>query len=183
MGHPLPPGLPQVPPQGAVATAPRRAAGREEGGRFQREVASVGRTSGGVSFGRGGDPEDWRPASAGLSVATGDRLYTSRGGSLELRTDGFEIHLAPATGLEVTDLTGHAKRFYVWGGSASFRVRRIRSGETLTIDTPSTTVKLDRAGDYRIDIETERERPAAARDGSAWEPGHTAPRRAPRPVC
>ncbi|MFN7987342.1 MAG: hypothetical protein U0529_07720 [Thermoanaerobaculia bacterium] len=139
-------------------------------------IAAVARTSGGVSFGRGGDPDDWRPASVGLPLAAGDRLYTSRGGHAELRAEAFEIHLASATGLEAIDVSDEAKRFYVWGGSASFLLRQLRPGETFTFETPNATERFDRAGEYRIDADGNEEKLAVAHCGSAGKARGADPR-------
>jgi hypothetical protein len=113
----------------------------------------VAYVSGGVSYDRGGDADEWRPAAAGIPLAAGDRLYAARGASLGLGGAGFEIHLASATGLEAIDLTADVKRFYVWGRSASFLVRRLHPRESFRVDTPNAGVTFERPGEYRIDID------------------------------
>ncbi len=128
----------------------------DEAGRTGVSVAVV---SGGVSYGRGGDADGWRPASVGLPVAAGDRVYAARGGCLELDSAGFAIHIASATGLEALELTDDVKRFYVWGGSASFLVRQLTPGESFGVDSPSARVTFERAGDYRIEV---------GRGGDTW---------------
>ncbi len=136
----------------AGAGAPLESAGPRKGDEALRAGVSVAGISGGVSYGRGGDADGWRPASVGLPVATGDRLYAARGGCLELDSAGFAIHLASATGLEALELTDDVKRFYVWGGSASFLVRQLRPGESFGVDSPRASVTFERAGHYRIDV-------------------------------
>lgn len=139
--------------------APLEKARPREGDEAGRAGVSVAGISGGVSYGRGGDAEGWRPASVGLPVATGDRLYAARGGRLELDSAGFAIHLASATGLEALELTDDVQRFYVWGGSASFLVRQLTPGQSFGVDSPNARVTLERAGDYRIDV---------GREGDTW---------------
>jgi hypothetical protein len=129
---------------------------------------SVAGISGGASYGRGGDADGWRPASVGLPVATGDRLYAARGGSLELDSAGFAIHLASATGLEALELTDDVKRFYVWGGSASFLVRQLTPGESFGVDSPNATVRFERAGEYRIDVGREGDTCVVVDRGNSW---------------
>ncbi len=133
------------------ARAPRERARLREGDEAGRAGVSVAGLSGGVSYGRGGVADGWRPASVGLPVAKGDRLYAGRGGSLELESTGFAIRLASATGLEALELSDDVKRFYVWGGSASFVVRQLAPGESFGVESPNATVTFERAGDYRID--------------------------------
>jgi hypothetical protein len=87
-------------------------------------------------------------------MSAGDRLYAARGASLGLDGAGFEIQLASATGLEAIDITADVKRFYVWGGSASFLVRQLHPRESFKVDTPNARVIFERPGEYRIDIDS-----------------------------
>jgi hypothetical protein len=101
-------------------------------------------------------------------VATSDRLYAARGASLDLRTAGFEIHLASGAGLEAISLTEEVKRFYVWGGSAWFLVRELQPNESFGVDTPTAAVTFERAGKYRIDVDREGRTRFVVDRGSAW---------------
>lgn len=118
----------------------------------RQAVVSLACVLGGVSRGRAGDADGWQPARAGLPVVTGDRLYAARGARAELHASAFDIQLTSATGLEALELTEGVRRFYVWGGSASFLVRRLEPGERFEVESPGATVKFERAGDYRIDV-------------------------------
>ena len=155
-------------PFGTVGIAPLVKARPHEGDEAGRAILSVAGVSGGVSYGCGGDAEGWRPASVGLPVATGDRLYAARGACLDLRTAGFEIHLASGAGLEAIGLTDGLKRFYVWGGSAWFLVRQLQPGESFEVDTPTAVVTFERAGQYRIDVDREGNTRVVVDRGSAW---------------
>lgn len=118
----------------------------------RQSVVNLACVLGGVSRGRAGDADGWQPARAGLRVVTGDRLYAARGARAELHAPAFDIHLTSATGLEALELTDGVRRFYVWGGSASFLVRRLEPGERFEVESPGATVRFERAGDYRIDV-------------------------------
>ncbi len=149
------------------ARAPRRGARPCGGDGAEGAVVSVASVSGGVSHSRGGDADDWKPASAGLSVSTGDRLYAARGARLELRTAGCDIRLSSGAGLEAIGLADGARRFYVWGGSAAFLVRELRPSEFFGVDTASALVTFERAGQYRIDVDSGGETRVSVDHGSA----------------
>lgn len=153
-----------------VAT-PRSGTRLPGGGEARGAVARVASISGGVSHSRGGDADDWKPAFAGLSVATGDRLYAARGACLELRTAGCDIRLSSGSGLEAIGLADGASRFYVWGGSAAFLVRELRPSEFLGVDTATALVTFERAGQYRIDVDSGGETCVSVGRGSAWVTG------------
>ncbi len=138
-----------------------------EGGETGQVALSVADVSGGVSYGTDGDAEGWRPARVGLAVAKGDRLYVARGGSLDLRTAGFEIHLASGAGLEALALTEDVKQFYVWGGSAGFLVRALQPSESFGVDSPTAVVTFASTGNYRIDVDREGSTQVAVDRGSA----------------
>ncbi|MBK6404414.1 MAG: hypothetical protein IPF66_04905 [Holophagales bacterium] len=153
---------------GTVAIAPRGETRPRPGVGTGRVVLRVAGVSGGASYDRGGDPDGWRPASLGLSVATGDRLYAGRGARLELRSAGLEIHLEAGAGLEAIDLTHEVKRFYVWGGEASFLVGRLLPEESFGVDTPNASLTVERAGEYRIEVGRADDTRVVVGEGSAW---------------
>lgn len=153
---------------GTVSIAPQGGTLPREGDEAGRVVLSVAGVSGGASYDRGGDPDGWRPASVGQSVATGDRLYAGRGAQLELRSAGLEIHLAPGAGLEAVDLTHEVKRFYVWGGSASFLVGRLLPEESFGVVTPNASLTVERAGEYRVEVGRREDTRVVVGEGSAW---------------
>ncbi len=155
-------------PFGTVAIAPIGRAPGGEGDGARQAVLSVTGVSGGVSYGCSGDAEGWRPASVGLPVATGDRLYAARGACLDLHTAGFEIHLASGAGLEAIGLTNDVKQFYVWGGTAWFLVRELQPSESFGVDTPTAAVTFERAGTYQVEVDREGNTRVVVVGGSAW---------------
>lgn len=120
---------------------------------MQQTVARVAYFTGEVSYNRGDDPDNWQPASLNFPMTLGDRLYTGRAARLELQTEGGTLYLAPQTELAALNLTYEVKQFSLGIGSASFRIRRIDSGETFEVDTPNAAVTFDRPGEYRIDVD------------------------------
>ena len=120
---------------------------------ISQTVARVAYFSGGVSYSRGDDPDNWQPASLNFPMTLGDRLYTERGSRLELQTEGGVIYLAPETDLAALNLTYDVKQFSLGIGSASFLISRLDSGESFEVDTPNSAVTFDHPGKYRIDVD------------------------------
>ena len=120
---------------------------------ISQTVARVAYFSGGVSYSRGDDPDNWQPASLNFPMTLGDRLYTARGSRLELQTEGGVIYLAPETDLAALNLTYDVKQFSLGIGSASFLISRLDSGESFEVDTPNSAVTFDHPGKYRIDVD------------------------------
>ncbi|MBL8112047.1 MAG: hypothetical protein JNK60_04125 [Acidobacteria bacterium] len=141
----------------AAATAAAQDRSRYDGDPWDDDigqtVARVAYISGQVSYSRGDDPDDWQPAALNFPMTLGDRIYTERNGRVELQLGGGAIYLAPGTDFAALNLTYDVKQFSLWQGSASFRIRRIDSGETVEVDTPNAAITLDREGDYRVDVD------------------------------
>ena len=135
---------------------------------IRQTVVRVAYVTGKVSYSRGDDPDGWQPASLNYPMTLGDRLYTARGSRVELQTEGGAIYLAPETDLAVLNLTYDVKQFSLGMGSASFRIRRIDSGEPFEVDTPNAAVTFDRAGDYRIDVDRNGNTRVMVRAGHAY---------------
>jgi hypothetical protein len=131
-------------------------------------VARVAYFSGGVSYSRGDDPDNWQPASLNFPMTLGDRLYTARSSRLELQTEGCVIYLAPETDLAALNLTYDVKQFSLGIGTASFRIRRLDSGESFEVDTPNSAVTFDRPGEYRIDVDRDGNTRVIVKRGHAY---------------
>jgi hypothetical protein len=153
---------------GTVAIAPRGEVRPRDGEETGRVVLRVAGVSGGASYDRGGDPDGWRPASLGLLVESGDRLYAGRGARLELHSAGLEIRLEAGAGLEAVDLTHEVKHFYVWGGEASFMIGRLLPEESFGVDTPNASLTVERAGEYRVEVGRGDDTRVVVGEGSAW---------------
>lgn len=138
---------------GTLALASTAQAQSPDADDIQQTVVRVAYFSGQVSYSRGDNPDDWQPASLNFPMTLGDRLYTAKGSRLELETEGTAIYLAPETDLAALNLTYEVKQFSLGMGSASFRIRQIALGSAFEIDTPNAAVTIDRAGEYRIDVD------------------------------
>jgi hypothetical protein len=153
---------------GTLALASPGWAQPPEGDDIQQTVLRVAYVSGKVSYSRGDDPDSWQPASLNFPMTLGDRLYTAKGSRLELQTEGGAIYLAPGTDFASLNLTYEVRQFSLGAGSASFRIRRIDSGESFEVDTPNAAVSFDRAGDYRIDVDRNGNTRVMVRAGYAY---------------
>jgi len=131
-------------------------------------VVRVAYFSGPVSYSRGDDPDDWRPASRNFPMAIGDRVYTAGRSRLELQTEEGEIYLAPRTELAALDLMYDVKQFSLGTGTASFRLRRLEDDETFEVDTPSAAVTFGGPGYFRIDVERDGDTRVTVFRGTGW---------------
>lgn len=150
------------------AVRPLRLRLTRAGERAGPALLGVGCVSGAASYGRGADPDEWRPACAGIPVSAGDRLYTARGSRLELHAGDFEIHLGSGTGLEAIDLGAHGRLFSLWGGAATFLLRELRPGDRFGVETPDSVVTFECPGEYAIDVGRAGKTSVIVRSGSAW---------------
>jgi hypothetical protein len=85
----------------------------------------------------------------------GDRLVTGRGGRAELLLGTAVVRLDEGTELSIARLDLYLVRFELRSGALSLHVRDWLEGETLEVVTPNSTVALDAAGEYRVDVRAE----------------------------
>lgn len=98
----------------------------------------------------------WGPAAPDRPVAAGDRLWTDPGGRAEVHLGGAVLHMDSEAFLEVADLGGGLFLGHLHEGALLARVRTLAAGDQLEIGTPHFSVRLLRAGDYRIDVDPAR---------------------------
>ncbi len=131
-------------------------------------VARVSLISGGVSFSRGDDPDQWDPADVNVPMTLGDRVWTGDGGRIELQVHGGNVvRLSAGTDLQALNLTDEVKQFSLALGTASIAVRRLSDNEVFEIDTPNAAITLERPGDYRLDVDADGNTRVQVRDGRA----------------
>ena len=134
---------------------------------IRQTVARVGYFSGDVSFARGDDPDDWQPADLNVPMTLGDRVWTGDG-RLELQVHGGHlIRLASGTDLTALNLSDDTKQFSISAGSSFFRIRSLRGDEVFEVDTPNSAVTLERAGDYRVNVDPNGNTQVEVRRGRA----------------
>ncbi len=123
---------------------------------IHQTVARISYMSGGVSFSRGDDPDDWQAADLNVPVTLGDRVYTGDDGRLELQVHGGNsARLDSQTDLATLNLSDDTKQFSLNEGTASFDVRRLADEEIFEVDTPNAAVTFERSGQYRLDVDAD----------------------------
>ncbi len=131
-------------------------------------VARVSLISGGVSFSRGDDPDQWDPADVNVPMTIGDRVWTGNDGRIELQVHGGNLVRLPAgTDLQALNLTHEVKQFSLALGTASISVRRLTDNEVFEVDTPNAAITLERPGDYRLDVDADGNTRVQVRSGRA----------------
>lgn len=131
-------------------------------------VGSVSHREGSVVVAPAGASE-WREATPDRAVTGGDRLWTDPGARAEVHLGGAVLHMDSEAFLEVADLGGGLFFGHLHEGVLLARVRTLAAGDQLEIGTPHFSVRLLRAGDYRIEVDPARGTSrVAVRDGQAF---------------
>ena len=137
-------------------SAPASAADQEGSDDIRQTVARLSVIDGDVSYARGDAPDDWQAADRNVPVTLGDRLYTGDKGRAELQVHGGSIvRIGSNTDLAVLNMTDDTKQFAVKSGVASVHIERLDGDDVFEVDTPNTAITLEKAGDYRVDIDAD----------------------------
>jgi len=135
---------------------------------IRQTVARLSVIDGEVSYARGDAPDDWQAADRNTPVTLGDRLYTGAQGRAELQVHGGSIvRIGSNTDLAVLNMTDDTKQFAVKSGVASIYLDRLDGDDVFEVDTPNTAITLERAGDYRVDIDADGNTRVIVRQGQA----------------
>src|SRR5579863_1089053 len=115
-------------------------------------VARLNYIQGTISFQPGGET-DWVRANPNRPLTTGDNLWADRNSRGELHIGSTSIRVGSETGITFLNLDDRTVQIQLAQGSMSVRVRRLEGGEAFEIDTPNLAFTLDRAGEYRVDVD------------------------------
>jgi Family of unknown function (DUF6600) len=108
-----------------------------------------------VSFQRPG-VQDWSQAQLNTPLASGDQLYTGSPGNLELQIGLRAFVRAWAnTQLGLVNQEPDFLQFEVTTGYAAFDLRTLEPGRTVMVDTPNASFTIEKAGYYRVDVNSE----------------------------
>jgi hypothetical protein len=132
------------------------------------DVARLSFVSGGVTYSRGDDSDEWDDAVENVPLIGGDRIYAPSDGraELELSSRNF-VRLAPRSYLTTVNLSDDIKQFYLGEGTASFNIRRLASDEDFEIDTPNVAVTFEQPGLYRVAVDENGDSRIVVRRGRA----------------
>ena len=112
--------------------------------------------NGSVSFWRYG-AEDWVEARVNTPLITGDALYTGTNAELELQAEGRAfIRADDNTQISLVNQTPDFMQLKVTSGRVSLDLRTLPSAEyTVELDTPNAVFTINRAGYYRVDVDSD----------------------------
>ena len=132
------------------------------------DVARLSFVSGGVTYSRGDDPDEWDDAVENVPLIAGDRIYAPAQGRAELElSSGNFVRLAPRSYLTMVNLSDDIKQLYLGEGAASFNIRRLASDEDFEIDTPNVSVTFEGPGRYRVAVDENGDSRITVRRGRA----------------
>ena len=99
------------------------------------------------------DGRNFAPAGINWPVTNGTRIVTDPNGRTELHSGSLAIRLTRSADLSVTELDDDTAQVALMDGSVSLRVRQLRPGERVEVDTPQLAVVATQPGEYRIDVD------------------------------
>ena len=115
-------------------------------------VARLNYIQGSISFQPGGE-SDWVQANPNRPLTTGDNLWADRDSRGELHIGSSSLRIGGQTGITFLNLNDRTVQIQLAQGSLNVRVRRLEGGDAFEIDTPNLAFTLERAGEYRIDVD------------------------------
>lgn len=120
-------------------------------------VARIGYTDGEVTVAPAGT-EEWADAVLNRPLTSGDRVWVENGGRAELQIGSSAVYLDGNTGFGFIELDDGVMQASLTEGAATVRVRRLAEGETIQVETPHSTVVLNRVGEYHLEVDKASDR-------------------------
>ncbi len=112
--------------------------------------------------------DEWAPIGLNYPVTSGDNLWVSANGRAEVDFGGGRFRMAGDTNLQISALDDRQLALFVASGRVILRVGMLGPGEVARIETPNTRIDIDRPGQYRVDVDADRERTTlTVREGEA----------------
>ncbi len=140
----------------------------DEAADLPSRVGRISEVSGDLFLATPDRANEWAPIGLNYPVTTGDNLWLSANGRAEIDFGGGRFRMAGDTNLQITALDDHQLALFVASGRLILRVRALEPGEVARIDTPNTQIEIDRPGQYRVDVDGDRERTTlTVREGEA----------------
>lgn len=120
-------------------------------------VARLGYVEGEVTVAPAGT-EEWADAVLNRPLTSGDRVWVEKNGRAELQIGSAAVYLDGDTGLGLIELDDDVLQASLTEGAATVRIRRLAEGETVQVETPHSTVYLNRVGEYHIEVDKASDR-------------------------
>ena len=120
-------------------------------------VGRINYLQGNVSFQpAGGGDGDWVTAVPNRPLTLGDRLWVDHDGRAEVHVGSTAIHIDHDTGISFLNLSDNSVQLQISAGAFIVRLRRLDSDDSFEIDAPNLALSLLRPGDYRVDVDPDR---------------------------
>lgn len=114
-------------------------------------VARLAYVGGEVSFAPAGE-DGWFEARLNRPLVTGDRLWTGRGGRVELQLGSAVLRLDRNTSFEFLNLDDELAQIQLTEGTINLRVDYLHPGQVYEVDTPTLAFVVNEPGEYRLDV-------------------------------
>jgi uncharacterized membrane protein YgcG len=115
-------------------------------------VARISFVDGSVSLQAGGEG-DWGSAAKNRPMTIGDKIWVDKDSRAELQAGVVAIHLGSMTALSFLNLDEGMTQVRLAEGAVNFRVRELREGDVVEVDTPNVSFTVKQAGAFRIDVD------------------------------
>jgi hypothetical protein len=148
--------------------APAQAFPDDESADLPSRVGRISEVNGELFLATQERANEWAPIGLNYPVTSGDNLWVSVNGRAEIDFGGGRFRMAGDTNLQVTALDDRQLALFVASGRVIVRIRALEPGEVARIDTPNTQIDIDRPGQYRVDVDADRQRTTlTVREGEA----------------
>lgn len=109
--------------------------------------------------------EEWNDAAGNYPITAGDSLYVEDNSRLEMELYLVYVRLSENTALETVSLAPYRYKFKLTVGTASFTL--LEDMKEMEVYTPLATVRLKRAGSYRVNVLPSGDTEVITREGEA----------------
>ena len=140
-------------------------------------VARLNWMTGDVAF-QPATVDTWTSATLNYPLTTGDHLYVNQSSRVELHIDATALRLSANSNFGFLNLSDSIVQMSLNEGSLEIRLRQLDPNDAWEIDTPNGAVTLQRAGEYRVDVDPSRNATwVTVRNGAAqmFQDGATQP--------
>jgi len=123
-------------------------------------VARLNYSDGSVSFQPAGEG-DWVQAVRNRPLTTGDNLWADKDSRAELQIGSTSVRVDSETSITLLQLDDRITQVRLSQGSVIVRVRHLDDEDNFEIDTPNSSFRILRTGEYRVDVNADGNETAA----------------------
>src|SRR5690349_1342189 len=115
-------------------------------------VARLQYITGAVSIQPNGQDE-WVEASLNRPMTNSDNLWTDKDSRAELNVGTGVMRMDAMSSLTITNVSDNTVQVSLHQGTLNLRVRHLWDGEIYEVDTPNMAFTIQKAGEYRFDVD------------------------------